>query len=75
MGNRSAEDVLMTKLVGKGSKKGSTWVGKAGDVAKQPPVWAGVAGVLALAGPRGRKAALRGGLGYLAASLLHLPLN
>jgi len=70
-----AEDTLMERMVGKGSKKGSTWVGRAGDIAKQPPVWAGVAGALALTGPRGRQAALRGGLGYVAASLAHLPIK
>ncbi len=75
MGWKRAEDVLMQKLVGKGAKKGSTWVGRAGDVAKQPPVWAGIAGALALTGPRGRQAALRGGLCYVGASLAHLPVK
>jgi len=75
MGWQRAEDALMEKLVGKGAKKGSTWVGRAGDIAKQPPVWAGVAGALALTGPRGRQAALRGGVCYLAASLTHLPIK
>ncbi len=75
MGWQRAEDALMEKLVGKGAKKGSTWVGRAGDVAKQPPVWAGVAGALALTGPRGRQAAARGGVFYVAASLAHLPIK
>ncbi len=75
MGWQRAEDVLMQKLVGKGSKKGSTWAGRAGDIAKQPPVWAGVAGALALTGTRGRQAAIRGGLFYIGASLIHLPIK
>ncbi len=75
MRSQQAEDALMQKLVGRGATKGSTWVGRAGDIAKQPPVWAGVAGVLALSGPRGRQAAVRGGLGYVAASVAHLPIK
>ncbi|MDQ6798930.1 MAG: phosphatase PAP2 family protein [Actinomycetota bacterium] len=65
----------MDKMVGKGAKEGSNWVGRAGDIAKQPPVWGGVAGTLALTGPRGRQAALRGGVCYLAAALVHLPIK
>ncbi len=34
MGWQKAEDTLMDRLVG----KGSSWVGRAGDIAKQPPV-------------------------------------
>jgi len=75
MGWQRAEDALMAKLVGRGAKKGSTWVGRAGDIAKQPPVWAGVAGALALTGARGRQAAVRGGACYIAASLTHLPIK
>jgi undecaprenyl-diphosphatase len=75
MGRWAAEDVLMTKLVGLGSKKGSSWLGRVGDVAKQPPTWAGAAGVLALSGPRGRQAALRGSAGYVAAAALHMPIK
>ena len=33
----SPEDALMTKIVAQGSKSGSTWFGKAGDVTKKPP--------------------------------------
>ena len=74
MGGR-AEDGLMAKLVGKGSRKGSTPFGRAGDVIQRPPVWAGVAGVLALTGPRGRRAGLRGIACYGAAALAHLPIK
>ena len=65
----STEELLMTKLVGKGSRHGSTWFGKAGDIAQQPPVWAAAAFVLGLGGPRGRRAALRGSVCYGAAAL------
>ena len=61
-----AEDALVSFLPkGDDARRGSTWFGRLGDIAQQPPVWAGVAGVLALAaGPRGRRAALRGSVCY-----------
>lgn len=62
----------MKKLVGSGSRQGSTWFGRAGDVAQQPPVWAGVAVALALVGPRGRRAAARGTLCYAVAALVQI---
>ena len=65
----SAEDLFMTKWFGKGSRHGSTWFGKAGDIAQQPPVWAGLALLLGMGGPRGRRAALRGSVCYTAAAL------
>jgi len=72
---KSAEDALMAKLVGRGSRHGSTWLGRAGDVTKKPPVWAGMAGALALTGPRGRQAAVRGSACYVAGALAHLPVK
>lgn len=69
------EDALMRRLVGKGGRKGSTPFGRAGDVIQRPPVWAGVAGALALTGPRGRRAGLRGITCYGTAALLHLPIK
>lgn len=72
---RSAEELLMAKLVGKGSRKGSTPFGRAGDIIQHPPVWAGVAGALALCGRRGKRAALRGAGCYLAAAAAHLPIK
>lgn len=43
---------------------------------QHPPVWAGIAAALALAGgDRGRRAALRGGGCYLAAAAAHLPIK
>lgn len=72
---RGAEDPLMRRLVGTGSRKGSTPLGRTGDVIMHPPVWAGLAGALALTGPRGRRAGLRGITCYGAAALAHLPLK
>ncbi len=45
--------------------QGSTWFGRTGDIVQQPPVWAAVAGALALVGgARGRRAAWRGSVCY-----------
>ena len=71
----SAEDALVTRLVGKGSKKGSTRLGTAGHMMQRPPAWAGVAALLAATGPRGRRAALRGSACYLSAAGVHLPIK
>lgn len=71
----STEDALVTRLVGKGSKKGSTSFGRAGHLMQRPPFWAGVAAALAATGPRGRRAALRGGACYLSAAAVHLPIK
>ena len=75
IGRRSREDKLASRLVGMGSKKGSTPFGRAGDIIQRPPAWAAIAGVLALTGPRGRRAALRGCVCYLTAAAAHLPLK
>jgi membrane-associated phospholipid phosphatase len=75
LGNRSAEDALVSRLVGPGSRKGSTWFGRMGDVIERPPSWAAVAAVLAATGERGRRAALRGGACYLSAAAVHLPIK
>lgn len=59
-----AEDVVM-RLMPRRARRGSTWFGRAGDIVQQPPVWLGLAGILALAGGRrGRRAALRGSVYY-----------
>jgi len=71
----SAEDELMTRLVGGGARHGSTWFGRFGDIAKRPPVWVGIAGALALTGPRGRQAATRASVSYVAATLVHLAVK
>ena len=70
-----AEDALMARLVGKGSRKGSTPFGRAGDMIQRPPAWAGVAALLSATGERGRRAALRGVVCYLSAALAHLPIK
>ena len=72
---RSKEDFLVTALVGQGSSKGSSWFGRAGDIVRRPPWWAAVAGLLALSGRRGRRAATRGGAAYIGAAMLHLPIK
>ena len=69
------EDTFITTLIGKGSRHGSTMFGRAGDIIQRPPAWAGIAGTLALTGPRGRRAALRGATGYVSAALAHLPIK
>lgn len=66
---------MMARLVGRGGRKGKTRFGRVGDVMQRPPSWAVVAGLLSATGPRGRRAALRGGVCYLSAALLHLPLK
>ncbi|MBW3574729.1 MAG: phosphatase PAP2 family protein [Actinobacteria bacterium] len=72
----SAEEALVGRLVGKGSRKGSTPISRFGDFMQRPPAWAGVAGLLALAGgERGRRAAVRGAGCYLAAAAAHLPIK
>ena len=71
----SNEERLMWKLVGKGSRRGSTPLSRASDIVRQPLFWGGVAAVLALSGPRGRRAALRGSACYATTGLLHLPLK
>lgn len=72
---RLSEERVMSKVVGMGSRKGSTPFGRAGDIIQHPPVWAGVAAVLALFGPKGRRAGVRGAACYLVAAAAHLPLK
>lgn len=61
-----AEDALVS-LLPKREHEGSTWFGRLGDIAQQPPVWAGLAGALALGGgDRGRRAAVRASACYCA---------
>ncbi len=65
----SGEDALMSTLVGRGARHGTTWFGRIGDVTKRPPLWVAVAGGLAVAGRRGRQAAARGAAGYVAGAV------
>lgn len=69
------EERLLWKLVRTGSRKGSSKPSRAGDVLRQPIVWGVMAGGLALAGPDGRRAAVRGTICSLAASVIHLPIK
>ena len=74
-GGGRAEDALVARVVGKGSRKGSSLFGRAGDVIQRPPAWAGLAALLSATGERGRRAAVRGGLCYLSAAAIHLPIK
>jgi undecaprenyl-diphosphatase len=69
------EERLMWKLVGTGSRKGTSAPSRAGDVLRQPVVWAVFAGGLALSGHRGRRAAVRGSACAATASIIHLPIK
>jgi membrane-associated phospholipid phosphatase len=69
------EERLMWKLVGTGSRKGTSAPSRAGDVLRQPVVWAVFAGGLALSGHRGRRAAVRGSVCAVTASIIHLPIK
>ena len=66
------EERLMWKLVGKGSRKGSSLPSRAGDAMRQPRSWAAITAALLVSGPRARRAALRGSACSGTASLIHL---
>ena len=70
-----SEEMVMARLVGDGARKGSTVVGRFGDLTKRPVVWAAIALALGLSGSKGRNAALRGGVGYVSGSLIQLPVG
>jgi membrane-associated phospholipid phosphatase len=64
------EDGFML-LLPRAAHRGSTWFGRMGDIVQQPPVWAGLAGALALGGGvRGRRAAVRGSACYGVTAIL-----
>ena len=69
------EERLLFRWVGSGSRRGDSPASRAGDVLRRPYVWAGFASAIALSGPRGRRATLRGVACSAVASLLHLPLK
>ena len=69
------EKRLVRKLIGTGSRRGKSLPSRAGDVVRQPLLWHGFAAVLALTGPRGRRAAARGTTCSVIAVLLHLPVK
>ena len=59
------------KQVGKTLVRVAGPLDKAGHIAQQPPVWAGLTAALAcLGGEKGRQAALRGAVSYLGAAVL-----
>lgn len=69
----------MVSLLPRRAHQGSTWFGRLGDVVQQPPVWAILAVVLAIAGgSRGKRAAARGtacyGLAAVVVNVLIKPL-
>ena len=69
------EERLLWKVLGTGSRRGSSRASRAGDVLRQPLVWGGFATAISLTGARGRRAALRGVTCSAVASLIHLPLK
>lgn len=69
------EERLLRKVVGRGSRHGKSPASRAGDILRQPIIWGGFATAIALTGPRGRRAALRGVACSATASLIHLPLK
>lgn len=59
------------RLLPREADRGSTRFGRMGDVVQQPPVWAGIAALLAVAGgTRGRRAAVRGSVCYGVTAIL-----
>lgn len=46
MRRKSAEDALMSRVVGRGSRKGSTLIGRTSDVVARPPTWGALATLL-----------------------------
>lgn len=59
----------VVSLLPRRARRGSTWFGRLGDITQQPPVWAALAGLLAVwGGPRGKRAAVRGTACYAAAA-------
>lgn len=46
------EDDVMAKVVGKGSRKGSTFFGRAGGLIQRPPASAAIAAILSATGDR-----------------------
>jgi membrane-associated phospholipid phosphatase len=77
-GWQAAEDAVMA-LAPREARRGSTWFGRLGDIAQQPPIWAGIAAALGLfAGEKGRRAAFRGsalyGVSAVVANLVIKPL-
>ena len=73
----ATEKAAVSAVLPRRRRRGSTWFGRLGDVAQQPPVWAALAAVMALlGGPRGRQAAMRGATCYgLAAGVVNFGIK
>ena len=69
------EERLMRRVVGTGSARGASLPSRVADICRRPQSWAGLALALALTGPRGRRAVLRGSTCSAAAALIHLPIK
>lgn len=65
----------MARLVGRGSRQGRSAPSRAGDHLSHPGWWGLLVVALSLAGPRGRRAALRGATCSAVSSLIHLPIK
>ena len=66
-----AERTAVSLLLPRRARRGSTWFGRIGDIAQQPPLWGAVAAALALGGgSRGKRAAARGTACYGVAAVL-----
>ncbi len=71
MARFAAAEKAAVSLLPRRARRGSTWFGRLGDIVQQPPVWAGLAALLAVGGgPRGKRAALRGVVCYSVAAVL-----
>ena len=67
---RIGGDVFM-RLLPRRARQSLTRFGRKGDVVQQPPLWVGLAGLLAFAGgPRGRRAAARGSACFALAAIV-----
>ena len=62
---------MVSSLLPRRARRGSTWFGRLGDIVQQPPVWVAVAAALAGGGgARGKRAAARGVVSYGAAAVV-----
>ncbi|HEX2041127.1 MAG TPA: phosphatase PAP2 family protein [Acidimicrobiales bacterium] len=67
----AAAEKEAVSLLPRRARRGSTWFGRLGDIVQQPPVWAGLAALLAVGGgPRGKRAAVRGAACYSLAAVV-----
>jgi hypothetical protein len=72
---RRREERLLRRLSATGSRRGTSPASRFVDVLRRPWTWAGFALALSLAGPRGRRAALRAIACSATATAIHLPLS